>query len=505
MIQRFAIALFVCAQVGLPSLAAAERGELNSNPSLFAVLTALNAVGYDAEIDSPSNHPLRQKLREYIRKKNPAVLPELKRFYETHRTGDANLDLSHYTSLALVLDGPPSFKTVTHLKELPPDAVVLEAMCPLLERFWKEADLDAVWKEIEPAYEELIARYHEPVTQELLRANSYLRNPTSGYLGRRFLVYLDFMGAPNQVQTRSFGDDYFVVVTMAGEPPVEDIRHAYLFYVLDPLSLKFSKDVEKKKDLKPFAQVPPALPQFYKDDFYLLTTASLVKAVNAKLTPGSSANRVAMVDQAFREGFILTPFFYEHLPLYEKQDRAMRLYYPEMIQAIDLKREDQRLANVEWAPARAQRKIQVAATAEQKQTLTGAARTLDEAENFYNGKEYPKAKELYSQSLSETDSRPLHAKAYFGLARIAALNREFEMSEKLFQKTLELNPESEIKAWAFVYLGRLAYTGGASDEAAQHFKAALAVDGAPPKARQAAEKGLADASSPKKDATPQKQ
>ena len=491
MIPRSAVSIVVCAFLAQGLSRAAERGELNSNPSLFAVLAALNAVGYDAELESPSNHPVRKQVREYIQQKNPPVLAELKQFYATHRTGDANIDLSNYISLALVLQGPPNFKTVTHLKELPPDAVVLEAMSPLLERFWREADLDTLWKRLEPVHDQLIERFHGPVTQELLRANAYLRNPTSGYLGRRFLVYIDIMGAPNQVQTRSYGDDYFVVSTMSAEPPVEDIRHAYLFYLLDPLSLKYSKDIDKKKDLKAFAQAPPALASFYKDDFFLLTTASLVKAVTAKLAPSVGGNRLAKVDLAFREGFILTPFFYENLAAYEKQDRSMKLYYPEMIQAIDLKKEDQRLTNVEWAPARSQRKVQT--VAERPPQLTGAARTLDEAENLYNEKQYPKAKELYSKSLSETDSRPLHAKAYFGLARISAVNREFEMSEKLFQKTLELNPESEIKAWAHVFLGRLAFTGGAAEEASQHYKDALGVDGAPLAAKRAAEKGLADA------------
>ena len=65
----------------------------------------------------------------------------------------------------------------------------------------------------QPAYEQVIASYHTGVSQALLEANAYLRNPTSGFLGRRFQIYVDLLGAPNQIQTRSYKDDYFVVVT----------------------------------------------------------------------------------------------------------------------------------------------------------------------------------------------------------------------------------------------------------------------------------------------------
>ena len=52
-----------------------------------------------------------------------------------------------------------------------------------------------------------LSSYHEPVSRAVLLANAYTRNPTSGYLGHRFQIYFDLLGAPNQVQTRSYADD----------------------------------------------------------------------------------------------------------------------------------------------------------------------------------------------------------------------------------------------------------------------------------------------------------
>jgi tetratricopeptide (TPR) repeat protein len=101
------------------------------------------------------------------------------------------------------------------------------------------------------------------------------------------------------------------------------------------------------------------------------------------------------------------------------------------------------------------------------------------------------AKQTYLEVLRQTDEKPLHAKAYYGLARIAALERDPEMSQKLFQKSLESNPDSEVQAWSHVYLGRLADARQDRAAATENYKAALAVSDAPPGARQAAEKGLA--------------
>jgi len=57
----------------------------------------------------------------------------------------------------------------------------------------------------------------------------------------------------------------------------------------------------------------------------------------------------ALVDQALREGYILTPYFAEQLAEYEKQPEAMRLYFPKMVAGINRRRESQRLADVKFA------------------------------------------------------------------------------------------------------------------------------------------------------------
>jgi hypothetical protein len=56
---------------------------------------------------------------------------------------------------------------------------------------------------------------------------------------------------------------------------------------------------------------------------------------------------------------------------------------------------------------------------------------------------------------------------------------------------LEMSPDDDTKSWAHLYLGRLSDAAGERQEAEKHYRAALAVSGAPEQVKVAAEKGLA--------------
>ena len=110
--------------------------------------------------------------------------------------------------------------------------------------------------------------------------------------------------------------------------------------------------------------------------------------------------------------------------------------------------------------------------------MTGAAKTLDDAENLYAARDLEKAKETYLAVLQQTDLKKMHAAAYYGLARIAALQKDPESSQRLFLRTLELDPEPPVKAWTLVYLGKLSLASSEQDEAVKYFQQAVSVEGA---------------------------
>lgn len=451
-------------------------------------MAAINAAGYDSDLDSAANHPLRKNVREYLKNRNLPSLAELKLFVASHKLPDPSANLSQYVSYALSIDGPPDFGFRYAMNELAPDVLPLNGLSPLLARFYQEANLDELWTKSQPAFEQVIAAYQEPVSRAVMQSNAYLRNPTSGFLGRRFQIYLDLLAAPNQVHTRSFKDDYFIVITPSQELQTEEIRHAYLHYLLDPLVLKYAEVLSRVRGLADYAEAAPALPEHYKTDFTLLATECLIKAVETRLSPPSK--RDAVVQQALREGFVMTPAFAEGLPAYEKQSQALRLYFPEMVQAMDLHREERRLSNVEFLKERAVKTTRVTAPPELKRELTGAQKALAGADDLYRERKLDAAKDAYSRLLQSDADRVVHAKAYYGLARIAVLESQPEVAEKLFRRTLELNPDPDVQGWSLVYLGRLFDAQGDRERATENYQAALAVNGASPGAREAAEKGL---------------
>lgn len=471
-----AVLAALAAQAGTP-----ERGQLDASPALFTVMAAINAAGYDADLSSPNNHALRAELRKELAGKHIPSLRTLQDFYAEHRQRDATADLSQYISFALSVDGPPAFALKRPEGKSPPDAESLEELGPLLAAFYREAHIDEAWKRAQPAFEQAIERYHEGVADAVLQVNGYLRNETSGIAGRRFQIYIDLLGAPNQIQTRSYGNDYYVVITPSAEPRIRDVRHAYLHYLLDPLATRHAEVITRKRGLAEYAQRAPALDASFKSDYLLLVTESLIKAIESRLD-----RKPAAADQAMLEGYILTAYFAEELPVYEAQPQAMRFYYPDLIKAIDLKREYARVSQIEFVTQAHVRQAKMPAV---KPPEHGAAETLEEAEQLYTDRNLEPARQRFLRVLQETGEKPLHAQGYYGLARIAVLEKHPELAEGLFQKALECEPAPPVRAWTLVYLGRLSDAAGEHQQAHQRYQEALAVAGASAAARQAAEQG----------------
>ena len=468
---------------------AAEQGQLDASPALFTVLAAINAAGYDADIDSSANHPLRDAVRRDLAARNIPCLPELRRFFEAHRQRDWAAELSQYVSFGLLVGDPPTFAPRLMRNEMPPDVAALEGFQPLLVRFYKEAGIEPLWKKAQPAIDEVIARYHAPVTRAVTEVSAYLRTDAGGFRGWRFQIYVDLLGAPNQIHTRSYSNEYFVVVTPSPSPQTAEIRHAYLHFLLDPLATRYSEELMKKKAVGDYALGAPYLAEIYKEDFLMLANESLIKAVESRLQPGPPDRKQALVAQALGEGYVLTPHFAEQLARFEAQDTGIRLYYPDLISSIDFRKEEGRLASVEFSSTRPVRKAE-SAPPRRPPEPSPAQRALDEAERLYGEKQYPKAKDVFLKLLEEPQDRPVEARAVYGLARIAALERDPELAEKLFLRVLQSSPDPQTEAYTHLYLGRLADLAGETDSAAGHYKAVLAVESAPPAVREAASKGL---------------
>jgi tetratricopeptide (TPR) repeat protein len=476
--------------------AALPATQLDSNRTLFVVLAAANAAGYDAGIDSPTNNPLRQIVRDRLAKEKLASIVPLRVMLRNIRPKDPVAELNHYIEFAILSAGPPDFKPARSDLPRPADLADLDELPPLLADFYKEAHLDELWRTLQPQYDNFIEELGPPVRRALLEADAYIRNDTNGYLGHRFLVWAEPLGAPNQVQAFNYMDDYNVVVTPFAAAPADDVRHAYLHYILEPIANKYSAEIRTKAALFDYAQNAPLVAEAYtRSQFVELATECFIKAVESRI-----AHKPELVDRALHEGYVLTPAFAEQLLAYENQESPLRLFFPDMVDKIDVKKEKKRLAGVKFVSERAVRTVRIETPAPAPPPiLTGAAKTLDDAEQAFAARKAAPAKELFLRALQETDLNPMHAKAYYGLARVALLENDPDTAERLFHKVLELDPDPGTKSWSLLYLGRLSDNmQGGREQAQEFYKQVLSVGGVPDQVRKAAEQGLNQAFTNKK-------
>jgi hypothetical protein len=472
--------------LNLGRLRAADNIQLGASENLFVVLAAANAAGYDEGVALPDNNPLRKELRDTLAKQNIPVLPQLRSFYQKHVQRNGVQDLSQYISYALSVSGPPNFAWRTRDVDVPPDAKALEAFTPLLIDFYQQAHLSELWSQSIPAYEKEEDKYHSPLLAMTNAVDGYLRVPAGGYLGRRFSVFIDLLGAPEQIQTRNYGNDAFVVITPSETPRLFDIRHAFLHYEIDPIAIKYGVEIDQKRSLIDFVRQSP-LDSNFKTDFVLLANESLIKAVESRLDKNPPE-----IGQAARQGYILTPFFAEQLPVFEKQQQGMRFYLADMISALDVKRESNRIAGIKLDAAPLVRVGKQVAVAAPEPELSPSGQTLAKAEDLYlkrgsNSANLDDAKDLYLKSLEQRGAAEEHAQAWYGLARIAVLQKQPDNAVKLFEKTLGASPDDQTRAWTLVYLARLSMAANDPERAGKYYQEALGVQGASDAARKAAQ------------------
>ena len=491
-----------------PRLEAQQPVSADSSIPLFAVMSAINGAGYDADLGSPHNSPIRKQLRAEIAAANPPSLAALRTFYAANRHPNAAQDLGRWVSFALLIKGPPDFEFRVKESELPIEVTELRDFRPLLAAFYSEAGLERLWEKYRPAYEAELQRYDEGLAGVMTEVTGYLRIPTSGFLGRNFSIYVDLLGAPGQANARSFGPDYYVVLSASPEPRLEEVRHGYLHYVLEPLAGKYTAMIRSKGDLREFADGAHALDPVLRRDFRRLLSESLIRAAELRLTSGTPVSKEQRIRDLLSEGYILAPYFHEALQAFEKQDAGMRIYFEEMIEKIDLGREQKRLAKVTFraaSPAWDQPEHLVALapaappSGSSAATPTGAGasvagssvdeqRLVAEGEDALARSDLAGAQKAFEAVLARKGS--LQAHATYGLALVATQQKQADLAKTFFQQTLNLGQDPRLLSWANIYLGRIFDMEQNRDLALKHYRQALETGHNEPATRAAAERGL---------------
>src|SRR5271157_4012071 len=413
--------------LGAPLCAAAENNPitLDTSETLFAVLTTMNTCGYDVSLNTSDAQRLniRAEVERNLRESEDAqtAMTTMCDWYQAHRGKDAVHDLSQYVSLALYLQGPPHFLPKVKEDDLPPDAAPLSGFGAQLEPFYERAGLHAIWERHRANYAALVERYHVPLAKMVFDTDIYLRLQSGGYLGRTFTVYLDFMGDPNEANARNYGTDYDVVVFPSPDPNSTDplkmpqIRHTYLHYLLDPMAEKHFSAIKRIEPLLQSVKGAP-LEESFKSDISLLVTECLVRAIEIRTTgtkQTAEAMRLQAVDDAVKQGYILTKYFYTSLLAFEKDPAGLRTAYADILENIDLKAQEKAANEIQYVQVSAPELVQLSRL-EDRRLLSTAEKRLAAGD--------PKgAQELAQQALDKKIGD--QGRALFILAQVAVANK----------------------------------------------------------------------------------
>jgi len=461
---------------------------LDNSEALFTVLTAINACGYDSDLST--SDPLRGRIRAEVAKTIEASAEAKEstqvmcRFYGEHQAADPGRTLAQYVSLALCLSAPPELTLKVKEAELPPDASFVSGWVPLIQKFYGEAGLHAIWTRHQVAMSELTARYHDPLSKVLFDTEVYLKLPSAGFLGRGFTVYLDPMGSPGQANARNYGSDYFVVISPGSGSglKMDQVRHTYLHYLLDPMALKYPASMARLKPLLDNVKTAP-MDESFKTDVSLLATECLIRAIEAR-TIGSSktpdTERQRLVEQSAEQGFILTPYFYEALLKFEKSPAGLRIAYGDLISSIDVRKEQKNAAQIKFASNADPELLHLSRPVE--------GTLLVSAEQRLSSGDREAARKLAQQALDEKKEDP--GRALFILAQVATMNRDMQGARNYFEQALGVAHEPKVLAWSHIYLGRIFDLQEDRAAALDQYRAALSAGGSLPEAKAAAQHGI---------------
>jgi len=483
---------------------------LDSSETIFSVLTALNACGYDQDltISDATRSNVRAEVQRKLQESTEAqaALGSVCDYYQSHvASKDANRNLSQYISLALYLDGPPHFMPRVKVEELPPDAALIAPFGAVLEHFYEKANLHSIWERHRNDYAAAMSRYHEPLAKMVFDTEIYLKQPSSQYLGRTFTIYLDFMGSPNETDARNYGSAYYVVVfpapnTPSGAAPqsalkMDQVRHTFLHYEMDPLAEKHYTSIKRLEPLLQSVKRAP-MEESFKTDISLLVTECLVRAIEIRTTGNkqtAEAMRAQAVDDAVKQGYILTRSFYDAVVAFEKDPAGIRGAYSAFLDNVDVKKEERAAAQVQFASATTPELVRFSRPEERRMLLT--------AEKRLAAGDPKGAQELAQQALDKKIGD--QGRALFILAEVAVANKNRDGAQDNFQKAIAASQDPTVLGWSHVYLGRILDMKEDREAALQEYEAALNTGGELPEVKAAAQKGLDKAYEP--PAKPQEQ
>ncbi|HJR07779.1 MAG TPA: hypothetical protein VJ842_11000 [Pyrinomonadaceae bacterium] len=462
---------------------------------LVVMMAALDAAGFDPTPAGRQPSEFRALVRRDQENLDPDLRARMRRFFELNRLKDPAAtpaqQAARYVSLAYALSPAPDFNAPARSGDLFEGVLDVLDFAPLVREFYRTSGIAGRLPAYLAAYQKEGDRLR-PQTAEMLRAVlSYLHTrPVTVVLERvpvkntsakqkkdappvfitrererRFVLVPDLLAVPGSINFRVIGDDYFAVVPEGLDPASSEVRRAYLQYVVDPIILRYNKEIAlKRADIRALLdERAAASPALVMPEVFQAIARSLVIAADARMNLNarlrtlseqtsarlqrakeperaaivkeSQADRATLEDEltaqladAYERGAVLAFYFSEQLRDQEIAGFDFSNFFADMMTRVDAARE--KLRPTEYAQARERVAALRREAARAAANRTGAetrederraalGKNLAEINDLLRQRKYSDAEPRLRALLSEYNGEP---RIFFALAQVASIS-----------------------------------------------------------------------------------
>src|SRR5712691_8348298 len=277
---------------------------------LVIVMAALDAAGFDPTPPGREPSAFRALLRKDLMNLDEGLREQLKSSYQRHKLpapATAADQAARYVSLAYTLGPPPSLDAPEHFDELPAGVLEVLDFGPMVREFYKKSGIDGRLPSYTRAAQAESDRLRRPAAEMVRAVLSYLhtrpilvtnervrvkspdnkKNAQTAYTyrqhERRFFIVPDLMAAPGTVNFRVIADDYYAIVPDGTDLSSSELRRAYVQFVIDPLVLKFNKEIAARREqVKQLIDARVKAGGESSTDAFTVVSRSLIAAADAR-------------------------------------------------------------------------------------------------------------------------------------------------------------------------------------------------------------------------------
>jgi hypothetical protein len=390
---------------------------LQPDARLIIVMAALDAAGFDPTLAGKEPSAFRRLVRKDQANLDAGLRGRMKDFFDRHQLPAPATpadQAARYVSLAYALGAPPLLDAPERSEDLPAGILDVLDFAPLVRDFFKKSGIEERLPAYLLAYQMEGDRLRQPAAEMVRAVLSYLhtrpiivsnervkikspekkKSSTTAYSirthDRKFYIVPDLLAAPGTVNFRVIADDYYAIVPEGTDPASSEMLRGYLQFVIDPLVLKFNKEIAAQRDqVKALIEMRTKEGAVVSPDVFVVISRSMVAAAGARyeeanrltavtniqrrrlqqakddaarqtVAKEAEASRAAIADETlarlveeYERGAVLDFFFADRLRDWQSSGFDIGNFFAEMIAGIDPVRENKRLAEVSAAKDRA--------------------------------------------------------------------------------------------------------------------------------------------------------